>query len=484
MPRPRQACATAAMLLLLGAAVRCADVWPASVPAGAAGPATAAAEPTRGAVRALPVQPAPVASACTGGPGAPPADPAPADEDLQVAPDSLRALLARHRNRRPDLAELVEIGTTRQGRPLLALALGRGCRRDRAGAAILLDGSHHGDEPLATAIVLDAARYLLERQGRDARVDRWLQELTFWLVPLVNPDGWQARLRFGRGGRKNGRDHDGDGRLWLSEGVDLNRNYPFRWGALGQAGSSSRPAHRSYRGPAPASEPETRALMRLAEAEHFVGAITYHVGAVALLVPYTIDFARSPEPNEAWSVASWIAARMPRHPDAAPGIGFPVRRKLYAVDGTSQDWLRFAHGTAAFLIEAGLRPAGNPAARARRIVRSVRPSWMLLAERFLSGPSIDGYVSDAAGRPVSAEVEILETELREGELWRSRCRDGYYARYLPGPGRYTLRVSAPGLAPVERPVAVGTERARLDIALGVVVAPALACLDGVEPSAG
>ena len=35
-------------------------------------------------------------------------------------------------------------------------------------------------------------------------------------------------------------DLDGDGEIDHVEGVDLNRNFPFQWGALGQLGSSSR----------------------------------------------------------------------------------------------------------------------------------------------------------------------------------------------------------------------------------------------------
>jgi protein MpaA len=62
---------------------------------------------------------------------------------------------------------------------------------------------------------------------------------TWIIVPLVNPDGFALRKR------RNAR------------GVDLNRNFPTRnW----QPGS---PRSRMYGGPSPASEPETRAVMRI-----------------------------------------------------------------------------------------------------------------------------------------------------------------------------------------------------------------------------
>ena len=41
-------------------------------------------------------------------------------------------------------------------------------------------------------------------------------------------------------------------------GADLNRNFVYNWGCCG--GSSSQPCDFTYRGPGPASEPETQAV--------------------------------------------------------------------------------------------------------------------------------------------------------------------------------------------------------------------------------
>ena len=55
-------------------------------------------------------------------------------------------------------------------------------------------------------------------------------ELDIVFVPLMNPDGNHHALSFCKNiGRKNGRDLHLDGRFSSGEGVDLNRNYPFRW---------------------------------------------------------------------------------------------------------------------------------------------------------------------------------------------------------------------------------------------------------------
>ncbi|HHH28404.1 MAG TPA: hypothetical protein ENK57_08675, partial [Polyangiaceae bacterium] len=275
---------------------------------------------------------------------------APPKEDLLPTPEGVAAALAALHERHPCSSELVEIGRSHLDRPIHALVVGQGSPDGKP--SFFLNAVHHGDEPLSAAFVVDAARYLLSRRGRDARVDRYLTEARLWLVPVVNPDGLFAYVtkRFeGMGlkkpGRKNGRDNDGDGRFGPNDGVDLNRNYPFKWGFLGEEGSTAAWALHTFRGPTAGSEPETKAVIRIADAEIFAGSLSYHVGGIAMLVPYTIDRVRDPKPNEAWDVARDVAAQMSKHPDAVAAPPFPVQRNLYSVDGTDQDWHRAAHGT-------------------------------------------------------------------------------------------------------------------------------------------
>ena len=116
-----------------------------------------------------------------------------------------------------------EAGRSVEGRRIVAV------RRGRADAPIrlLVSGSTHGTEPAGHAIV---AR--LRRMNPPEGVQ-------VWTVRTFNPDGAE------RGTRQNAR------------GVDLNRNFPHRWRGGG------RPWDTYYPGPRAASEPETRAEMRL-----------------------------------------------------------------------------------------------------------------------------------------------------------------------------------------------------------------------------
>jgi murein peptide amidase A len=102
---------------------------------------------------------------------------------------------------------------------------------DPAGRRVaLVVGVIHGDERAGVRIV----RAIKREASRQAEA---LTGTQLWAIATVNPDGLRAHTR------RN------------SHGVDLNRNFPYRW--------HDDVPHSSgyYPGPRPASEPETRAVM-------------------------------------------------------------------------------------------------------------------------------------------------------------------------------------------------------------------------------
>lgn len=378
------------------------------------------------------------------------------------SPAMVGDILQAWRARYPELTRLERMGTSHQGRPIWAMLIGRDLdtRPDRP--TVFLNGAHHGNEPLSVEFVLDAMDVLLRGAGVDASVDRWLDSYGIWCMPVVNPDGLYAYMEHTtRTGRKNGRDHDGDGQRGRLEGVDINRNYPFRWASLGERGSRSRADSVYYRGPAPASEPEVQAVMALASRERFVASVTYHTGTVALLAPYTIEGVADPVVNEAWTIAEEMAKILPRHPQDR---AFKVKRNLYPVDGTDQDWHRAAHGTLALLVE-GARWTPRSMGMRSRIVTAVRPTWTYLLDRFLDGPSVSVRVVDREAQPVLADVRIVEMAQRAGERWTTRCPTGRHDRFVAAPGTYTIEVRAQGQDVVRKTVAVEAGRTEVTVVL-------------------
>ncbi|HEY6636872.1 MAG TPA: DUF2817 domain-containing protein [Solirubrobacterales bacterium] len=118
------------------------------------------------------------------------------------------------------------VGRSVQKRAITAVQVG-----DPSGTRVaLMVGVIHGDERAGLRIVRAIKR---QARGHSAA----LTGTQLWVVATVNPDGLRAHTR------KN------------SHGVDLNRNFPYRW--RGDVPHSSG----YYPGRRPASEPETRALM-------------------------------------------------------------------------------------------------------------------------------------------------------------------------------------------------------------------------------
>jgi N-acetylmuramoyl-L-alanine amidase len=125
------------------------------------------------------------------------------------------------------------IGTSAEGRPIHAQLVGS----PRAPVKLLVVGALHGNEPAGTAIT---------RRLRRARPPRGT---ALWIVDDANPDG------SARNTRQN------------ANGVDLNRNFPYRWQPLDGVYES---------GSGPASEPETRVLQRFIERERPRVTLWYH----------------------------------------------------------------------------------------------------------------------------------------------------------------------------------------------------------------
>jgi Zinc carboxypeptidase len=126
--------------------------------------------------------------------------------------------------------------------------------------------------------------YIDRWRANDKDVKQLLKDNELWFVLIHNPDGYQYTFDVERLWRKNLRDNDGNGTTNANDGVDPNRNYNEHWN-YDDEGSSSLFPSQTYRGPAPESEPETQAMVRLFDKVPFRFAISYHAFSPLLLYP-------------------------------------------------------------------------------------------------------------------------------------------------------------------------------------------------------
>jgi protein MpaA len=202
------------------------------------------------------------------------------------------------------------LGQSYEGRPIRVFHRG-----DPDEIRVLVVGCIHGDECAGVRI----ARRL--RSGRPR------SSLDLWILPSLNPDGRAAHTR------QNAR------------GVDLNRNFPYRW--------RRGPRGRYYPGRRPASERETRIAMHLIQRIEPDITIWFHQPLA--LVDASGDLT--------------IERRYARL------VGLPLVY-LGRLHGTATSWQKHVlRGTEAFVVElpgGALRPprAGRFANAVYRLVRA------------------------------------------------------------------------------------------------------------------
>jgi len=188
------------------------------------------------------------------------------------------------------------------GRPITARRIGDA----GDGPSVLVVGAIHGNERAGIAIARRLAHDALSRRVR------------LWVLPNLNPDGAVANTR--------GNAH----------GVDLNRNFAWRWRPRTAPGTTF------YAGPAPLSEPESRFARLL----------------IRRLQPdITIWFHQSETAVDISGGSATIEARFARR------VALPLRR-LVRYPGSATTWQthRFPAATA-FVVEL---PPGPLSARATR----------------------------------------------------------------------------------------------------------------------
>ena len=121
---------------------------------------------------------------------------------------------------------------------------------------LFITGALHAREYTTAELVLRFAEYLVDSYDTDADVRWLLDHQEVHLMLQANPDG-RKRAEQGVLWRKN---HNTNHCAGSVPGVDLNRNFAFGWDHPG--GSSDNSCSQIYRGPGPASEPETRAVAK------------------------------------------------------------------------------------------------------------------------------------------------------------------------------------------------------------------------------
>lgn len=186
-------------------------------------------------------------------------------------PQTVRAKCEELAAKYPDLVDLVDTRFLSHGydgkredlrgpAPLYYLRLGpKTSDRDQK-VGVYQYSSPHAREHINPMIMMELAEQLCanyDPKSTDPAVvanTRLLQNLDIFISPETNPDGANYSYYDDKNWRKNRAPFDG-----VDTGVDVNRNYPYKWTA--DRGAN----YQTYPGKGPASEPETKATISVVD---------------------------------------------------------------------------------------------------------------------------------------------------------------------------------------------------------------------------
>lgn len=119
----------------------------------------------------------------------------------------------------PHVANLSSVGRSVEGRELWVMRITREPARDAPGKPkFKYVGNMHGDETVSRQVLVYLIEYLLGHYGGDPRVTELVNTTDIYIMPSMNPDGFERSQEgdcLGQaGGRNNARNRD------------LNRSFP------------------------------------------------------------------------------------------------------------------------------------------------------------------------------------------------------------------------------------------------------------------
>lgn len=324
--------------------------------------------------------------------------------------DEMVQTLQACRQNYPAITRLFELGQSVQGRTIYGLKVSDHPDSEEIDEpGVLYVGNIHAREVITPEIIFYFLEHLLNGYGHDDRITRLIQERQLWMIPSLNPDG-HVRVEAGdRWWRKNCR-INADGSI----GVDLNRNFSYRWG-YDFIGSSPVPADETYRGPAAFSEPETQIIRDFVRRHRVDASLFYHSYGNLWLFPWSYGYVNTPHHPVFLEMGRAMAQANGYTPgNSSMGV-------IYLVNGDSDDYL---YGDLvekerifAFTPEAGTTFYPRPESILRLVDENL-PANLYLAE-------VAGLLKPDPFRvlPPSAPALALSTSDDDGRIhlaWRPR----------------------------------------------------------------
>jgi carboxypeptidase T len=240
----------------------------------------------------------------------------------------------------PDRVSVHPLATTHEGRTLWALRI---AGRSPNATPMLINGTQHAREWIAAMTTTCVADRLVRDYDSDPAIRAFVDSTELWVVPVVNPDGYQYSWASDRYWRKNRHG---------AHGVDLNRNYSVGWGGSGSSGSER---SQVYRGEREFSEVESSALRDLAKREQIAMHVDFHSFGQLVMYPWMYTATPVKDRDRYAAIGDRMASAMFAQHETRYRLVSGVETS--PTGGTMTDWMYGEAGALSYTVE--LRPRGG-----------------------------------------------------------------------------------------------------------------------------
>jgi len=309
----------------------------------------------------------------------------------------------------PDITRLESIGQSVQGRELWVIEISDNPGINEIEPEFKYVANMHGDETVGRELSLYLIEWLVEGYGSDPRATDIINNTDVFIMPTMNPDGFESGSRYN------------------AHGTDLNRDFPDQF---------SDPNNTTI-----GREPETQAVMDWTWDHHFVLSANMHTGALVANYPYDGPnsgvYSACPDDDLFIHISLAYANSHPNMESGGFSNGITNGAQWYAISGGMQDWNYIWEEDFEITIEQNevKWPSSNQLAG---LWEDHREPMLVYLEEVHDG--VRGIVIDAnSGEPLSANISVQGIDhdiLPDPE-------NGDYYRLLSA-GTYTITAQAFG----------------------------------------
>ncbi|MGD2110710.1 MAG: M14 family zinc carboxypeptidase [Phycisphaerae bacterium] len=340
-------------------------------------------------------------------------------------------------NNYPAICERHNLGLSVLGRELWAINISDNVGVEEDEPEFKFVSTMHGDEIMGVELCMNLIDYLTTNYGTDSRVTNIVDSIDVWIVPLMNPDGYERSPR----------------RRYNENGEDLNRNFPDVFNSPSNTTDGR--------------EPETAVIMEWSFGRSFSLAANIHGGALVANYPYDGNaagqsiYTASPDDDLYIYVAELYSQQnIPMWNSPVFFHGITNGADWYHINGGMQDWNYRYMGCNAITLELH-NEKQPPASQIPTFWNDNRESMLSYMETCLIG--VRGLVTDATtGGPVAATIRVVG---RDHESFTDPEIGDYHRMLLPG--TYDLTFEADGYDPhtIEDVVVTSGDAVREDVPL-------------------